>query len=212
MEIILRDHVEHLGVRGQIVKVADGYARNYPAPEAGAARDRRQQEARRARTQDRRSARGGRTRSVAGHRHASWLARTGLHPQGGRHRAALRLGDEPGPGRCAQGEGLRRRPSQDPAAGCHQGARRVHGAGQAAPRRDRAAQGDRLEGIGTGGPGAGGWGSRRSLAAISRPGACAPGRFLFAGLTRPDVKFSSRRRHAHGRIHCCRSARAVPAA
>ena len=29
MEIILRDHVEHLGVRGQIVKVADGYARNY---------------------------------------------------------------------------------------------------------------------------------------------------------------------------------------
>ena len=32
MEIILRDHVEHLGVRGQIVKVADGYARNYLLP------------------------------------------------------------------------------------------------------------------------------------------------------------------------------------
>jgi large subunit ribosomal protein L9 len=32
MEIILRDHVEHLGNRGQIVKVADGYARNYLLP------------------------------------------------------------------------------------------------------------------------------------------------------------------------------------
>ncbi|MBA3268931.1 MAG: 50S ribosomal protein L9 [Acidobacteria bacterium] len=32
MEIILRDHVEHLGKRGEIVKVADGYARNYLLP------------------------------------------------------------------------------------------------------------------------------------------------------------------------------------
>lgn len=32
MEIILRDHVEHLGARGQIVKVVDGYARNYLLP------------------------------------------------------------------------------------------------------------------------------------------------------------------------------------
>jgi large subunit ribosomal protein L9 len=32
MEIILRDHVENLGERGQIVKVADGYARNYLLP------------------------------------------------------------------------------------------------------------------------------------------------------------------------------------
>ena len=32
MELILRDHVEHLGSRGQIVKVADGYARNYLLP------------------------------------------------------------------------------------------------------------------------------------------------------------------------------------
>ena len=29
MEIILREHVEHLGERGQIVKVADCYARNF---------------------------------------------------------------------------------------------------------------------------------------------------------------------------------------
>jgi large subunit ribosomal protein L9 len=32
MEVILREHVENLGSRGQIVKVADGYARNYLLP------------------------------------------------------------------------------------------------------------------------------------------------------------------------------------
>ena len=32
MEVILRDHIEKLGRRGEIVKVADGYARNYLLP------------------------------------------------------------------------------------------------------------------------------------------------------------------------------------
>jgi len=32
MEVILREHVEHLGRRGDVVKVADGYARNYLLP------------------------------------------------------------------------------------------------------------------------------------------------------------------------------------
>jgi large subunit ribosomal protein L9 len=32
MEVILRQHVDHLGERGQIVKVANGYARNYLLP------------------------------------------------------------------------------------------------------------------------------------------------------------------------------------
>jgi large subunit ribosomal protein L9 len=32
MELILRQHVDNLGERGQIVKVADGYARNYLLP------------------------------------------------------------------------------------------------------------------------------------------------------------------------------------
>lgn len=32
MEVILRQHVDHLGRRGDIVKVADGYARNYLLP------------------------------------------------------------------------------------------------------------------------------------------------------------------------------------
>ncbi len=32
IEVILREHVEHLGQRGDIVKVAPGYARNYLLP------------------------------------------------------------------------------------------------------------------------------------------------------------------------------------
>ena len=32
MEIILREHVDNLGRRGDVVKVADGYARNYLLP------------------------------------------------------------------------------------------------------------------------------------------------------------------------------------
>ena len=32
MEVILRQHVDNLGRRGEIVKVADGYARNYLLP------------------------------------------------------------------------------------------------------------------------------------------------------------------------------------
>jgi large subunit ribosomal protein L9 len=33
MEVILREHVEHLGRRGDVVKVAAGYARNYLLPQ-----------------------------------------------------------------------------------------------------------------------------------------------------------------------------------
>src|ERR1043166_17137 len=32
MEVILKEHVDNLGRRGEIVKVADGYARNYLLP------------------------------------------------------------------------------------------------------------------------------------------------------------------------------------
>jgi large subunit ribosomal protein L9 len=32
MEVILREHIENLGRRGEIVKVAEGYARNYLLP------------------------------------------------------------------------------------------------------------------------------------------------------------------------------------
>ena len=60
MEVILREHVDHLGKRGEIVKVADGYARNYLLPRKLAlpATDGNKQ-ARRARAQDHGGARGG---------------------------------------------------------------------------------------------------------------------------------------------------------
>ena len=32
IEVILKEHVEHLGRRGEVVKVADGYARNFLLP------------------------------------------------------------------------------------------------------------------------------------------------------------------------------------
>jgi large subunit ribosomal protein L9 len=32
MEVILRDHIENVGRRGEVVKVADGYARNFLLP------------------------------------------------------------------------------------------------------------------------------------------------------------------------------------
>src|SRR5690348_18109977 len=32
IEVILKDHVDHLGRRGEIVRVANGYARNYLFP------------------------------------------------------------------------------------------------------------------------------------------------------------------------------------
>ena len=42
MEVILREHVDNLGKRGEIVKVADGYARNYLLPRKLAVRHSRQ--------------------------------------------------------------------------------------------------------------------------------------------------------------------------
>jgi len=57
IEVILREHVEHLGQRGEIVKVADGYARNYLLPRklalAVTAENKRQIERERARAETR---------------------------------------------------------------------------------------------------------------------------------------------------------------
>ncbi|HEV8399196.1 MAG TPA: 50S ribosomal protein L9, partial [Gemmatimonadales bacterium] len=36
MEIILREDVQHLGKAGEVVKVKDGYARNYLLPQGKA--------------------------------------------------------------------------------------------------------------------------------------------------------------------------------
>jgi large subunit ribosomal protein L9 len=57
IEVILKEHVEHLGSRGEVVKVADGYARNYLFPRklalAVTAENKRQIERERARAEAR---------------------------------------------------------------------------------------------------------------------------------------------------------------
>jgi large subunit ribosomal protein L9 len=57
IEVILREHVDHLGKRGEVVKVADGYARNYLFPRklalAVTAENRRQIERERAKAEAR---------------------------------------------------------------------------------------------------------------------------------------------------------------
>jgi large subunit ribosomal protein L9 len=57
IEVILREHVDHLGRRGEIVKVASGYARNYLLPRklalAVTAENKRQIERERARAEAR---------------------------------------------------------------------------------------------------------------------------------------------------------------
>ena len=61
MEVILREHVEHLGRRGDVVKVAAGLRAQLPAAAQARARgDREQQAPDRAREEARRSARHGR--------------------------------------------------------------------------------------------------------------------------------------------------------
>lgn len=57
IEVILREHVDNLGSRGEVVKVADGYARNYLFPRklalAVTAENRRQIERERAKAEAR---------------------------------------------------------------------------------------------------------------------------------------------------------------
>ena len=57
IEVILKEHVDHLGRRGEVVKVADGYARNYLLPRklalAVTANNKRQIELERARAEAR---------------------------------------------------------------------------------------------------------------------------------------------------------------
>ena len=67
IEVILKEHVEHLGRRGEIVKVADGYARNFLFPRklALAVTD-GEQAADRARAGEGRSARGREVKERAG--------------------------------------------------------------------------------------------------------------------------------------------------
>jgi large subunit ribosomal protein L9 len=117
MEVILREHVDNLGRRGDIVKVADGYARNYLLPRKLALlatdgnrkhveRERRIMETREAEEKS----------QAEGDCNAARERRDRDRAPGRRHRAVVRLGDRRRHRRVSEGQGLRSRSTQaDPA-------------------------------------------------------------------------------------------------
>ena len=128
IEVILKEHVEHLGRRGEIVKVASGYARNFLFPRklamAVTSENKKQIERERvkdeAREADEVKARqgAGRPRSRPGHRH---------RPSRGRERHAVRIGDDGRHRGCPCGPRRDGGSAQDPAGRTAEGARRPRG-------------------------------------------------------------------------------------
>ena len=141
IEVILKEHVEHLGRRGEIVKVADGYARNFLFPRklalAVTDENKRQIERERAKADAREAeelkvaagARGDGSRRSRSRSPAASARTTTLYGSVTSADIADAL---------AARDADRRSP-QDPAGRAAEDARRAHGAGQAAPRRDGAA-------------------------------------------------------------------------
>ena len=108
MEVILREHVDNLGRRGDIVKVADGYARNYLLPRKLAllATDGNKKQIERERAKfDAKEAEEQKVAEAMAERLAS--VEIEIAPQGRRDRRAVRLGDDRRHRRGAGREGLR---------------------------------------------------------------------------------------------------------
>ena len=96
MEVILLERVEKLGAIGDVVKVKDGFARNYLLPRKKALRaneaNRKVFEANRAKIEeDNANRRDGRREGIEGRRRQDGPA----DPPGFEHRPALRLGQRP---------------------------------------------------------------------------------------------------------------------
>ena len=158
MELILRDHVEHLGSRGQIVKVADGYARNYLLPrklallatEANKKRVERERKIAEAREAEERSA----SEAIAARLSALELTFTRKVGDTEQLYGSVTSQDIADAVKAKGFDVDRRKILLPDAIKAH---RRVHRAGEAAPRRDRAAQGhggERIGGARDPGPGA----------------------------------------------------------
>ena len=125
MEVILREHVDNLGKRGEIVKVADGYARNYllprklalPATDANrkhVERERKIVEVREAQEKGQAEADGGQ---------AGARSRSSIFAPCRRDRPAVRLRHGRRYRRLPQGKGLRGRSAQ--ASSCQSRSRRI---------------------------------------------------------------------------------------
>ena len=144
IEVILKEHVEHLGRRGEIVKVADGYARNFLFPRklalAVTSENKKQIEREKAKAEARDAEE---LTQAHGAADAARGRRTGHRPPRRRARHALRLGHLGRHRRGAGGQGADHRSPQDPARRSAEVARRPRRAGQAAPRRHGATSGSR---------------------------------------------------------------------
>ena len=117
MEVILREHVDNLGRRGEIVKVADGYARNYLLPRKLAllVTDGNKKQIERERVKfDAQGGRGAEGRRGDGR--AAGERRGRDRAQGRRDRGAVRLGHDGRHRRGAGRQGLRDRSPQAAAA------------------------------------------------------------------------------------------------
>ena len=117
MEVILREHVDNLGRRGEIVKVADGYARNYLLPRKLALLategNKKHVERERKIMETREAEEKGQAEAIAARLAAVEIS---IAPSRRRHRPALGLGDRRRHRRLPQGQGLRDRSAQaDPA-------------------------------------------------------------------------------------------------
>ena len=104
MEVILLERVEKLGAIGDVVKVKDGFARNYLLPQQeGAPRQRSQPQGLRSQSREDRGRQcrppDGRRKGVEGRRRQERPA----DPPGVQHRPALRLGQRPRHRRGARG-------------------------------------------------------------------------------------------------------------
>ena len=113
MEVILLERIARLGQMGDVVRVRDGYARNFLLPQGKALRA---TEANRKRFESRaRAARGAQPRAQArgrGRRHQARRAVLRDRPPGRRDRPALRLGLGPRPRRRDRGRRLHHQPHQ----------------------------------------------------------------------------------------------------
>ena len=135
MEVILKEDVNKLGHRGDVVKVADGYGRNYLLPGKLAI------EATATNKAVIEQMKGSAIRKLAKEKIESEelsqearSCRTGLRAQGWRERPPVRLGHLGRHRAPARGEGLHDRPAQDLAGRAAEDAGRVPRADQAAPR------------------------------------------------------------------------------
>ena len=142
MEVILREDVEKLGTRGQLVKVAPGYARNFLLPNKMAVAA---TESNKKIVEQERQAHLRREAKVEGEagdlgKMMGAVAIT-IRAKGRRERPALRFGDLQGHRRGARKAGLHHRAPQDRAGGADQNAGRVQGSRAVASRSDRGNHG-----------------------------------------------------------------------